>query len=248
MLNPYQADISLLRVTSPYGNRVLFGKNEFHKGIDLVSEGVKTVVSIGDGIVASSTIVIDKSNATWQWGNYIRIDLDTGERVYYCHLSKRLVTAGQKVSRGEVIGIEGSTGYSTGSHLHLEIRPRGTSGESIDASEFIGIENKVGKVIDTEKKEEVQEMTKSEIEKIIEGKLNEIEAEKALLESADWAVEPLKTLVKNGVLIGDENGNLMPKCNITREQLAIILARFKYNFYTELRNEIKGLINEALNG
>lgn len=142
-LNPYKEQNSHnIRVTSIYGMR----GGAMHKGLDLVSDGDKTLVAIGDGVIGMSTIITNKTNLTWQWGNYIRLDLDTGERVYYCHLSRRIVKAGQRVKKGDIIGVEGTTGYSTGSHLHLEIRPKGISSSAINAADFIGVKNAVGKI------------------------------------------------------------------------------------------------------
>lgn len=142
MLNPYREDISKIRVTSPYGMR----NGAMHKGVDLVSDGDKTLVAIGSGVIGMSTIVTNTDNLTWQWGNYVRLDLDTGERVYYCHLAERIAKVGQRVNKGDVIGVEGTTGYSSGSHLHLEIRPKGTSSNAVNGALFIGVENVIGKV------------------------------------------------------------------------------------------------------
>ncbi len=110
------------KITSPYGIRTLNGKTENHKGVDIVGIDDKTILSPIDGIVQSSTIISDKSNLTWQWGNYIRIDSTDGFRLFFCHLSKRLVKKGDKVKKGQPIGIEGNTGYSFGIHLHFEVR------------------------------------------------------------------------------------------------------------------------------
>lgn len=142
MLNPYREKVEKLRVTSPYAMR----NGVMHKGVDLVSDGDKALVAVGSGVIGTSTIVTDKTNLTWQWGNYVRLDLDTGERVYYCHMSQRIAVVGQRVNKGDVIGIEGTTGYSSGNHLHLEIRPKGTSSNALNAAMFIGIENETGKV------------------------------------------------------------------------------------------------------
>ena len=113
------------KVTSPYGWRTLNGKRDNHKGIDLVGISSPTVFAPCDGVIGASTIVTDKSNRTWEWGNYVRVDGDDGKRYYYCHLSKRLVTVGRRVKAGDYLGIEGNTGYSFGSHCHFEVRVNG---------------------------------------------------------------------------------------------------------------------------
>lgn len=133
---------SRFRVTSPFGPRSLNGAEDVHKGIDLVGESSKYICAVVGGTVMSSAIVTDKSNLTWQWGNYVRIDGSDGKRYYYCHMSKRLVSAGERIEAGAHVGVEGSTGYSTGSHLHFEVRD--SSGTSINPVPFIGISNAVG--------------------------------------------------------------------------------------------------------
>ena len=130
------------KVTSPFGQRTLNGVKENHKGIDVVGLENKYVCAVVSGKVVSSTIITDKSNLTWQWGNYVRVDGDDGKRYFYCHLKQRLVKVGQRVNAGDHIGIEGNTGYSFGSHCHFEVRT--SSGTSIDPSPFLGIKNAVG--------------------------------------------------------------------------------------------------------
>lgn len=125
------------KVTSPRGNRIIGGKSEFHKGIDLVGIDDKTVYSISGGTVRRGS---QPSGA----GNYVVVTLDDGRRIYYMHLASFIAKDGAKISKGDKIGIMGSTGNSTGAHTHLEIRPAGTTYESLDICEFTGIPNKVG--------------------------------------------------------------------------------------------------------
>ena len=137
------------RLTSRYGYRthpVTGQKNSFHGGVDLV--GITTgsgngniVTSVASGRVIRSRIVTDKSDTTWQWGNYVAVLGDDGATIYYCHLASRTVKEGQTVRRGDQIGIEGTTGQSTGVHLHFEVR-RGN--ERINAAEYLGIPNEPG--------------------------------------------------------------------------------------------------------
>ena len=136
---PYQGDV---RVSSSFGWRTLFGKRVYHKGIDLVGTD-KTVRAVVGGVVGQSIIITDTTNRTSEWGNYVRVDGEDGRLYYYCHLSKRLVSRGDKVSVGDALGIEGSTGKSTGSHLHLDVRE---NGKSIDPTAILGIKNIVGTV------------------------------------------------------------------------------------------------------
>lgn len=136
---PYKGDV---RVSSPFGWRTMNGERVYHKGIDLVGTD-KTVRAVVGGVVGQSILITDPKNRTSEWGNYVRVDGEDGRLYYYCHLSKRLVDRGAKVSVGDAIGIEGSTGKSTGSHLHFEVRE---NGKSIDPTTIIGIRNAVGTV------------------------------------------------------------------------------------------------------
>lgn len=139
MLLPYKGEV---RVSSPFGWRTLSGKRVYHKGIDLVGTD-KTVRAVVGGVVGQSIIITDPTSRTSEWGNYVRIDGEDGRLYYYCHLAQRLVSRGDKVSIGDALGVEGSTGKSTGSHLHFEVRE---NGKSIDPTAIIGIKNIVGAV------------------------------------------------------------------------------------------------------
>lgn len=135
---PYQS--GKVTLTSHFGWRTLNGSRDYHKGVDL-SGTEKTLVAPCDGVIGSSTIITDKSNLTWQWGNYIRIDTADGLKIFMCHMASRKVKVGQKVKAGDVVGIEGNTGYSFGSHCHFEVRK---NGESVDPTPYLGIPNEWG--------------------------------------------------------------------------------------------------------
>jgi len=113
------------RITSPYGPRTytLNGRkiSSYHKGIDIgAPSGAKIVASNGGKVVTSAY------NAGG-YGNYVIIDHGGGKMTVYGHMSKRGVSVGQSVSKGQQIGKVGSTGRSTGPHLHFEIRINGTA-------------------------------------------------------------------------------------------------------------------------
>lgn len=135
---PYQS--GKVTLTSHFGWRTLNGQRDYHKGVDLSGTN-KTLVAPCDGVIGSSTIITDKSNLTWQWGNYIRIDTADGLKIFMCHMAQRKVKVGQKVKAGDVVGIEGNTGYSFGSHCHFEVRK---NGESVDPTPYLGIPNEWG--------------------------------------------------------------------------------------------------------
>ena len=135
-------DCKSVRLTSPFGTRILSGRENNHKGYDLVGVGSSDVVSVTDGTVVQSRIVTDKNNPTWQWGNYVCVRGDDGQLYYYCHMKSRAVTVGQTVKTGDKLGVMGNTGYSFGAHLHFEVRD---GVKSICPEGVLGIPNKVGR-------------------------------------------------------------------------------------------------------
>ncbi len=139
MIIPFNCD--KVRVTSAYGNRVLNGAKQFHGGYDLVGVGSYDVVAAVPGKVIRSRIVTDKSDSTWQWGNYVCVHGSDGLYYYYCHLASRAVTEGQTVRAGDKLGVMGNTGYSFGAHLHFEVR---NGSKKINPEDILGIPNKVG--------------------------------------------------------------------------------------------------------
>jgi len=118
MLLPYKEGI--VRLTSPYGMR----GSEYHYGVDLVGTDKEIITVYGGKVVRSQ---VDPS-----WGNYIAVESKDGFTRYYCHLSERLVQVNENVIAGQTIGTEGSTGDSTGSHLHYEIRKGAVKFNSAD--------------------------------------------------------------------------------------------------------------------
>lgn len=108
------------RISSRYGNRAdpFTGQSSFHTGIDLACPSGTPIKSTQAGTVA----VVSYSNV---FGNYILINHGNGYQSLYAHLSKVSVTRGQRVSQGTQIGLAGSTGYSTGPHLHFTVYKNG---------------------------------------------------------------------------------------------------------------------------
>lgn len=137
---PYKS--GTVRVSSPYGMRTLNGTTALHKGVDLVGT-VKTIISPCAGKIGWVGEYDDRLSGgrTWEWGKYVRIETDDGYKIYMCHMSSVSVKIGQTVKAGDVIGVEGSTGYSTGSHLHFEVR---YNGKSVDPTPMLGIANRAG--------------------------------------------------------------------------------------------------------
>lgn len=92
---------------------------KMHTGIDLAADRGTPVYAVGDGIVVRA------DNTSGGYGNCIRINHGYSYLTFYAHLSKILVVPGQKVRRGQLIGLVGTTGRSTGPHLHYEVRING---------------------------------------------------------------------------------------------------------------------------
>ncbi len=141
MTIPFKCDS--VRVTSGYGNRTLWGKAEFHGGYDMVGVGSTDIVAVEGGTVATSQIVTDTNSRTSEWGHYVCIKTDAGQYHYYCHLSSRAVSKGQRVKAGDKLGVMGATGKVTGAHLHFEVR--GADGKTkLSPESVLGIANRVG--------------------------------------------------------------------------------------------------------
>ena len=104
-------------ITSPFGPRIcpLSGRHSNHLGIDIGAPTGTPILAAADGTVAA--VSYDPGG----WGFFIFIDHDGGYRTVYGHNSRNLVSVGQPVVQGQVIAEVGSTGGSTGPHLHWEI-------------------------------------------------------------------------------------------------------------------------------
>lgn len=103
-----------LTLTSKYGWRTLYGRSEFHLGTDIPAPR-------GTPIQAAKTGKVTTSTSHWSYGNYVVVTHSDGTQTLYAHMSQRAVSVGQVVSQGQVIGYVGSTGNSTGNHLHFEV-------------------------------------------------------------------------------------------------------------------------------
>lgn len=104
-------------LTSEYGMRIspISGKPLFHKGVDLACPEGTEVMACGRGEV----VRVGNDSV---YGNFIELKHNDGKFSFYAHLSKIEVLKGETVASGKVIGRVGSTGLSTGPHLHFEIR------------------------------------------------------------------------------------------------------------------------------
>ncbi|RZA28793.1 MAG: M23 family metallopeptidase, partial [Proteobacteria bacterium] len=112
---PSRMPLKDMRMSSGYGmrNHPVLGRRANHKGVDLAAPTGTPVYATADGMVAK---------AEWfsSYGNYIQIEHGGEMQTRYAHLSAYSVQAGSRVQKGDLIGYVGSTGRSTGPHLHYE--------------------------------------------------------------------------------------------------------------------------------
>jgi murein DD-endopeptidase MepM/ murein hydrolase activator NlpD len=116
--------VSSHRITSGFGYRSASATNgvgsTYHKGIDIGGVGYTTTVRAAK----SGQVIVSQYSSSY--GNYVVIAHGSGNTTLYGHMSSRSVSAGQYVNQGDAIGVTGSTGHSTGPHLHFEITVNGS--------------------------------------------------------------------------------------------------------------------------
>ena len=129
--NPYEYGVAFLShptkggyMTSGYGERW----NSFHKGIDIAGD-------IGDDVIAAmdGEVIYSQYN-DGGYGNLIIVKHEDDMETYYGHLSESYVEVGDKIRKGDIIAAVGNTGFSTGPHLHFELR---VSDEPVDPTSYI---------------------------------------------------------------------------------------------------------------
>ena len=108
------------RITSRFGYRThpIKGTYGFHTGLDLAA-------AEGTPVSASFYGRVAKTGSDDAWGNYVLVEHSDNFATFYCHLSEIYVEKGAVIRQGETIGLVGSTGWSTGPHLHFEVRING---------------------------------------------------------------------------------------------------------------------------
>lgn len=206
-------------ITSEYG--IIRKDGKLHKGIDLISSTRdRNIRAIKRGVVSYAGY--DKTG----FGNYVVILHPDGYKSFYCHLEKYNVSKTDKIEEGQIIGIEGTSGNSTGVHLHLELRkyPYGINNH-INVAEYLGIKNKKGKVELLVKEEDDMAVIKRLIDEYGEEAVEK--ALKKMIESvnddglpAGWAKEELEEAKKLGITDGER-----PEMYATRQETAIMIKR-----------------------
>ena len=120
-LGGYIWPVSSRRITSPFGNRNtgIAGASTNHKGVDIGGGHYSSEVHAAK----SGTVIVSQYSSSY--GNYVVVSHGSGNTTLYAHMSSRSVSVGQWVDQGDVLGITGSTGISSGPHLHFEITENG---------------------------------------------------------------------------------------------------------------------------
>ncbi|WP_297716942.1 murein hydrolase activator EnvC [Intestinimonas sp.] len=113
-------------ITSVFGPRIhpITGRPGNHTGTDIAAPGGTKILSARGGVVTISTY----NNS---YGNYVVVQHDNGISTLYAHMNSRVVSEGDVVTQGQVLGYVGTTGSSTGNHLHLEFRVNGSRTDAL---------------------------------------------------------------------------------------------------------------------
>ena len=178
-------------ITATYGQTGKHWANK-HKGVDFVCKN-KEIYSTCDGVVR--VVAYDEKG----WGRYISIG-EGEKRHLYCHLESVKVTEGAKVKVGQLIGVMGSTGNSTGVHLHYQVN--NASGTALNAAEYLSIPNKQG-----------------------EYNSDDFTLFKDDAEIPSWARAAVYDAKERGMMLGDTNGNFRPNEPLTRAEAAVLISK-----------------------
>lgn len=198
------------RMTSPFGwrNSPITGKKEFHTGVDLVKSHKAPIYAFVEGEVVHA-----KMGATGSgfggYGIVVAIKDKHGCLHVYAHLDSTAVKVGQKVAKGQVIGRQGNTGKSTGSHLHYEIRKTSKPQYGWIADR----ENNCYEPLTYLREYFAKEFEKSMMDKFKDVPKNH------------WAASSILKADESGVLVGISESEFGLGQAVTREQLAVVLDR-----------------------
>lgn len=227
---PYKKDF---RISNPFGVKGGWAAG-WHIGIDLVGTD-KNIYPIESGTVIKTGY--DKS-----YGNYIRIY--HGTRIsHYAHLSKINVITGDSVTTNTCIGVEGSTGNSTGSHLHLEIHkgnwkyPSGLSQAQAtwieNPANYFGIKNVVGTVKVTKE----EEMTQAEFNKMMNVWLEKHNPYyKDIANVPKYWRDDVRQMVKEGIIKGESD---KVHVGMRRETLKAVIVAYRFANGKSLHKDLK---------
>lgn len=188
-------------VTSKYGMRThpTTGVYKLHNGVDVVGEGH----TLAD-ITAHTEGIVEYAGYNSTIGNHVNIRLFNGDMMQYNHMTSALrVKTGDTVTQGQVIGTMGSTGYSTGAHLHFGIQHEG---QWIDPEPYLYSDYLE------------DEMTYDQFCQFMAQYENE-RSEKTV---SSWAEQAWSDLVSRGIFDGSK-----PQAPLTRQEAALVITRLR---------------------
>ena len=136
-----------IKITYPYGVKDSNYASGYHQGIDMVGLNNRNVYAIGNGVVSYAGWE-SASNTKQGFGRYVSVKYDVTsngfKKVFFAHLNSINVSIGQNINNATVLGVMGSTGFSTGPHTHVEIREYNASGKLIkilNPATYMGVPN-----------------------------------------------------------------------------------------------------------
>lgn len=204
---------------SPYKNKFKVSqqfKGSAHDGLDLVGVDSKEIYSTVDGVVEKAGWE-NPDNHRQGFGLYVRIRKEGSiDKYYFGHLSAINVKAGQAVKEGDLLGIEGSTGKSTGSHCHYCARGNGSPALIRDICSISGIPNKLGIYENSTQQKTVTELAKE----VINGIWGNGAERKKKLTEAGYSYTEVQTEVNRLTKAGSDKkatGNLKTNQEIAEE-------------------------------
>lgn len=211
------------RITSNFGYRTIFGKKEWHQGVDFASIGKVPIYASADGEVYRTGVLSTYGNVVMIKHSINGKRMDTN----YAHLDSYCVKVGQKVKQGQQIGVMGTTGRSTGIHLHFEIHKgawKAGQPNAVDPMKYINLSD-WNKNVNTEEitMSQYNELKKQieQLQKQLEGKVDiprKRNAGESHKEAWQW-------LTQQAITNGDN-----PQAYVTREQFASLLKRYHDKF------------------
>jgi hypothetical protein len=121
--NRWVLPVAGYHITGTFGQAGSYWSSGYHTGLDFAAPSGTPIMAVANGVVTSA-------GYEGAYGNQTIVTLEDGTEIWYCHQTSYNVSVGDNVVAGEVIGYIGSTGNTTGPHLHLEVRPGG--GDPVD--------------------------------------------------------------------------------------------------------------------
>jgi len=201
------------RVTSSYGQRndPFTGAKTFHAGIDLVKSHLAPIFAFVHGKVVHAQMGVTGSGFG-NYGNVVAVQDRYGALHCYCHLDSVAIKINDAVEAGDIIGRQGTTGQSTGSHLHYEVRTRSTPsfgyGFHTDPGQYLAhYSEKEAKKMDELRKQISDLQARVEQLEGLQKQVAELKNNASLATPPDWAEEAVKGAVKAGLLMEPNGGS-----------------------------------------